>query len=315
MYFYLLNSFSLNSISDKKKGIFFALFTTLLWGFLPIVLKVSLAELPPVLVTWFRFFLASLLLIIYYVIRKPSEFRIMIRPPSLLILASISLGLNYLGFISGVHYTTPAIAEIFIQTGAILLAISGFVFFREKASFRQIIGIVMVFSGLVVFYRDQILLLADNIDRYQKGVLLTLGGGIMWTSYAILQKRLVRDYDPMLLNLVLFTLPAIAYIPFVDFRAFQGLTPAMWGVLIFLGVNTLLAYGSLGYALKYLEANKVSVIITLNPIITFSAMAILMALEVSWIVHENFTFVSIAGASLVISGAVFTVLKRRKRKQ
>ena len=89
----------------------------------------------------------------------------------------------------------------------------------------------------------------------------------------------------------------------------------MWGVLIFLGVNTLLAYGSLGYALKYLEANKVSVIITLNPIITFSAMAILMALEVSWIVHENFTFVSIAGASLVISGAVFTVLKRRKRKQ
>lgn len=238
----------------------------------------------------------------------------MIHPPFLLILASISLGLNYLGFISGVHYTTPSIAEIFIQTGAILLAISGFIFFRERASFRQIIGIIMVFGGLAVFYRDQILVLAENIDRYQKGALLTIIGGVMWTCYAILQKRLVRNFDPMVLNLVLFTLPAIGYIPFVDFKEFQGLTPGIWGVLIFLGINTLMAYGSLGYALKYLEANKVSVIITLNPIITFSAMAILMAMEVSWIVHENFTFISIAGATLVISGAVLTVLKGRKKQ-
>lgn len=304
----------MNSISDKQKGIFFALFTALLWGFLPIILKVSLAKLPPITVTWFRFSLASLMLIGYFSFKKPGEFRIMIHPPFLLILASISLGLNYLGFISGVHYTTPAIAEIFIQTGAILLALSGFVFFREKASIRQVFGIVMVFSGLAVFYKDQILQLADNIDLYQKGVLLTIGGGIMWTSYAILQKRLVRNFEPMTLNLVLFSLPAIAYIPFVDFRLFQGLTLGMWSVLIFLGINTLLAYGSLGYALKYLEANMVSVIITLNPIITFSLIAILMIMEVTWIVHENFTFVSITGAAMVVSGAVFTVLKSKKRQ-
>jgi drug/metabolite transporter (DMT)-like permease len=301
-----------NSISDKQKGIFFASFTTLLWGFLPIILKVSLTELSPIIVTWFRFFLASVLLIIYFAIKRPQEFGIMIHPPFLLILAAICLGLNYLGFISGIHYTTPAIAEIFIQTGAILLALSGFVFFREKASPRQIVGIILVFSGLAVFYRDQILQLADNIDLYQKGVLLTIGGGIMWTSYAILQKRLVRNYEPMTLNLVLFSLPAIAYLPFVDFTLFRGLSLGMWAVLFFLGINTLLAYGSLGYALKYLEANKVSVIITLNPIITFSALAALMAMEVTWIVHENFTLVSIVGAAMVIGGAVFTVLKSRK---
>lgn len=304
----------MNHISEKHKGIFFALFTALLWGFLPIVLKVSLSELSPINVTWFRFFLASTFLIIYYAIREPSEFRIMLRPPFLLILAAISLGLNYLGFISGVNYTTPAIAEIFIQTGAILLAISGFVFFREKASIRQVLGIILVFSGLAIFYRDQILVLADNIIRYQKGVLLTIWGGIMWTCYAILQKRLVSKFEPMSLNLVLFTIPALGYIPFVHFEDFEGLSLGMWGVLFFLGINTLLAYGSLGYALKYLEANKVSVIIILNPIITFSVMAILMTMEVTWIADENFTIISIAGAAIVIVGTVLTVLKSKQRR-
>jgi drug/metabolite transporter (DMT)-like permease len=299
--------------SNVQKGILFALFTTLLWGFLPIVLKVALSTLSPVVVTWFRFFLASSVLIIYYSIRKPAAFRIMVRPPGLLIVAALCLGLNYLGFISGIHFTTPAIAEIFIQTGAILLALSGFILFHERASLRQIIGIIMVFGGLAIFYREQIVILAVNAARYQKGVFLTIAGGVMWTCYAIIQKRLVREYDPMELNLILFSLPALGYIPFIDWQTFQSLSLGTWGILVFLGINTLLAYGSLGYALRYLEANKVSVIITMNPIITFSALAIFMAMDVKWVVKENFTFYSIAGAVLVISGAILTVLKNAKK--
>ena len=134
----------------------------------------------------------------------------------------------------------------------------------------------------------------------------------MWAVYAIIQKQLVKKYPPMELNLVLFTIPAIGFLPFVDFNQFNELTPGMWGILIILGVNTLLAYGSLAFALKYLEANKVSIIITLNPVITFSALAILIALEVSWVVRENFTYISIFGAALVVAGAVLTVLRRSK---
>ena len=86
-----------------------------------------------------------------------------------------------------------------------------------------------------------------------------------------------------------------------------------WGYLIFLGINTILAYGSLGFALKYLEANKVSVIITLNPIITFILMLIFGILEVQWIVRENFTPITVIGAVMVILGTIFTVLKIRKK--
>lgn len=299
--------------SNYSKGIFFALSTALLWGFLPIVLKVSLSRLSPLDVSWFRFAFAFIVMLGYHLILKPTGLSIIKKPPLFLILASICLGLNYLGLISGVHHTTPAIAEVFIQSGAIFLAIVSFIFFGEKASPRQMFGILVVISGLGIFYWNQILVLADNIGQYQKGVFFTLFAGTMWTCFAIFQRKLVRKYDPMQLNLVIFGIPAIGFLPFVNFSMFAELSLGMWGVIIFLGANTLIAYGALAYALKFLDASKVSVIITLNPIITFSSLAILMAMEVAWVVEENFTLISILGAIMVVIGSVLTIMKARSK--
>jgi drug/metabolite transporter (DMT)-like permease len=300
--------------TDFQKGILFASFTALLWGFLAIVLKISLKNCSPVEITWLRFTIAFVILGVYLLIRNPSSFGIFLRPPPLLIFAGICLGFNYLGFITGIHFTTPGIAQIFIQTGPVLLALSGFLFFKEKASLRQIIGLFLVFGGLAVFYHNQIIMFAENINRYQRGVLWTVFGAIMWAAYAVFQKQLVKAYSPLELNLVLFGLPAIGYFPFVDFQIIKSASAIEWGLFLFLGCNTLLAYGSLANAFQFLEANKVSVIITLNPIITISVMSILALLNVDWIVHEKFTLVSFAGASLVIFGAILTILKKRREK-
>lgn len=305
-------------MSDKasiRKGIFFASVTAILWGFLAIVLKVSLANLSPIEVTWIRFVIAFLLLSIYLLFKRPSSFRIFTHPPLLLIAAAVCLGFNYIGFISGINLTTPGIAQIFIQTGPVLLAISGFVFFKEKATIRQVIGLLFVFGGLAVFYRNQILELAEDVNKYQMGVLWTIFGAVMWASYAVFQKKLVKRYEPLELNLILFGLPAVGYLPLVDFQLLSMASAAEWGILLFLGCNTLLAYGSLAFAFKYLEANKVSVIITLNPIITISAMSILAILDVDWVVHEKFTMISLTGASLVISGAALTILGSKKNNK
>jgi drug/metabolite transporter (DMT)-like permease len=301
-------------ITNRTKGVLAASMTAFLWGFLPIVLDVSLNKLSPVDVSWARFVIAFVTLFIYHILFKPKELKIMIRPPILIILAAICLGLNYLGLISGLHYTTPAIAEIFIQSGAIFLAIVGFLFFKEKASWYQLIGLGIVVIGLGLFYREQIIVLADHFDVFQKGVLLTLFGGSMWTCYAVMQRKLVAKWDPLALNLLLFGIPAMGYLPLVNFQAFASLNLVMWGVVLFLGVNTLIAYGGMSFALKYLPASRVSVIITLNPIITFSTIAILMALDVSWIAPEKFTFLSILGACGVVIGAVLTLWKKEKSK-
>ena len=88
-----------------------------------------------------------------------------------------------------------------------------------------------------------------------------------------------------------------------------------WYILIYLGLNTVIAYGSLAMAIKFTEATRVSVIITLNPIITFVTMAILTRLDVSWIEPESFSLFSIFGALSVLAGAITVISAGWKNKK
>jgi drug/metabolite transporter (DMT)-like permease len=104
------------------------------------------------------------------------------------------------------------------------------------------------------------------------------------------------------------------FFPFIKIDQLLSLNSVEWIVLIFLGLNTVLAYGFLSLAIKYSEAIKVSVIISLNPILTFIGMAILGWAEVSWIEPEHFNGLSILGAALVISGAIVTILSKKNKE-
>jgi len=300
------------NISTTYKGIAFASFTALLWGFLAIVLKIATYDIAPVDIAWMRFFIAFLGLGLYYIFRKPVYFAIFKKPPVTLLIAAISLSINYFGFITGIHLTTPSVAQVFIQLGPVLLAISGFTFFKERVYKKQIAGLIIAVAGLLLFYNEQLSVLIGDPKIFKNGVLWVVIGALAWAFYATFQKRLVFDYHPMQLNLVLFGVPVILLAPFVTFTNFSALSINNWLILLFLGGNTLGAYCSLAYALKFLEANKVSVIIIQNPIITFVIMAVLGEMQVNWIQPEKFTLLTLTGAFLVIIGAGLTVFSKKR---
>jgi drug/metabolite transporter (DMT)-like permease len=297
-------------MSASYKGILYAIITAILWGVLAIVLKVSLSRLTPADITWFRFALAFVVLASYYYLKKPGYLRILRNPPLLLILATLFLAVNYFGFIRGLELTSPGIAQIFIQLGPVLLAVSGFVFFNEKLAIRQAGGLLLVSAGLMIFYNEQIHLILTDRGAWQKGVVWIIIAAVTWAAYSVLLKIMVLKYPPMQLNLVIFGLPALLYLPFVNFGHFLQLSLTGWLILIFLGLNTLVAYGLLSLAMKYTEANKISVILILNPILTFALMAIISSSGATWIKHEHFTLVTIAGATIVLAGAILTIIRK-----
>jgi drug/metabolite transporter (DMT)-like permease len=302
-------------MQNSCKGILYAIYTAALWGVLAIVLKVSLNDLSPVDITWFRFFLAFVSLAGYYIIKKPHYLRIFRKPPALLVVATLCLAVNYYGFIEGVNLTSPSIAQVFIQMGPVLLAISGFVFFKEKVTIRQVIGLTLVLFGLLLFYREQLHVIVSGKQAMQTGILWVLIAAVSWAVYSVLLKVLVLRYPPMQLNLVIFGLPVLLYMPFVNFSHFMGIGLTGWLILLFLGLNTLFAYGLLSLAIQYTEANKISVILVLNPLLTFTLMALFGYAGVTWIRHENYTLATITGALIVLAGAVLTILRKNRSRQ
>ena len=300
-------------MQNHTKGIICASITAFFWGFLAIALKVANREVDSISIVWFRFVFAFIILAIWQAVKSPSSFQILKKPPLLLILAALGLSWNYLGYMLGIHYTTPSNAQLFIQTGPIMLAVAGFVFFREKIARNQIIGFSLAIFGLSFFYSDQLSAFFETRGNYNSGVLLTISGALAWATYAILQKKLVTRFSVESLNLFLFGFPALIYLPFVKFKPLLELHYTWWLLLFFLGANTFIAYTCMARALKYIEANKVSVIIILNPIITFITMGILTEIDVTWITHERFSMITILGASLVILGAMLVARKTKAK--
>lgn len=301
-------------MQNHLKGILYASFTALLWGVLAIVLKIIDKDIEPATIVWFRFVLAFGMLAAWQAVKNPSSFKLISKPPLLLIIATLGLSWNYISFMMGIHYTTPSNAQLFIQTGPILLAVAGIVFFKEKISRLQTVGFAVAIAGIAFFYRDQLMAFFDTKHEYNLGVIYILTSAMAWATYAILQKKLVKKYSIESLNLVIFGLPVLLYAPFINLGPLLHVSWVTWVLLLFVGLNTLFSYTFLSVALKNTDASKVSIIIILNPIITFICMDIFTRLDVTWIQHERFSSMSIVGAVLVIVGAIL-VAKRQKPKR
>lgn len=298
-------------MQDHTKGIIYASITAFFWGFLAIALKVATREVEPITIVWFRFVVAFIMLAIWQTFKNPSSFKILVKPPWLLLFAAVALSWNYMGYMMGIHYTTPSNAQLFIQTGPLILATAGFVWFKEKVTRNQIIGFAIALLGFTFFYSDQLSAFFESVGTYKMGILLTISGAIAWASYAVAQKKLVIKHSVDSLNLFLFGFPALIYFPFVNITPLFELHWSWWLLMVFLGANTFIAYTCIANALKYTEANKVSIIIILNPMITFITMGILTKLDVSWVEHERFSFITLVGAILVFAGAILVARKQK----
>jgi len=300
-------------MKDQSKGILYASITASLWGFLAIALKMAVMELSPVSVVWVRFTTAFISLAIVTLIFRRKDFNVYRNIHWMLLLAGLFLGFNYLGFISGIKYVSPSSSQVFIMVAPVTFALSGIVVFREKVNLQHIIGFALVVTGIGLFYSEQIRDLVNAEHHFTRGMLLIFGGGLSWAVFASLQKHLLKTYSPNQLNLFIYSLCAILLLPFVQFSKLPGLSGGQYLLLFYLGLNTVLAYGALSLAIKYTEATRVSVIITLNPIITFVTMAILSHMQVEWIEPESFSMLSITGALVVLAGAITVILAGRIR--
>lgn len=266
-------------------------------------------------IVWFRFVVAFFLLFFYLLKFQPLALHIkpLIRP--IPILAILCLAFNYWAYLVGVDYTSPSNAQIVIQLGPMILALSGVLYFGESLSFIKWLGITSFFAGFFLFYMNQYSLAVIPRNQYTKGILWIVIAAIFWSFYAIVQKRILKYSHPQSLNIMIDGFCALAFLPFVDFSSLASLDFNNHAILIFLGVNTVVAYGCMSEALQRIPANQVSVIIALNPLLTIFLMQILKIYQFDFIPYEVLGWQSFVGALLIILGAILVVTKIRFQRR
>lgn len=296
-----------------KLGFLLALTTAILWGVLPIALKAVMETLDPITTTFFRFAIAAVLLTPYILSRtrgtsalNPQRFRSATLLLQLLI-AGLLLSGNYGLYILGLNRTTAEATQLMIQVAPMLLLVSGLWVFGERFSRGQWIGFATFFSGLLMFFSPRFHDVFVAMNAYGVGMLMVFLAAILWTGYAILQKFLLREFSSQETMLVFYWIGALSFLPFTDFSSLPQLSSLQWGLLIFCGLNTLIAYGSFAEAMVHIEASKVSTVLALTPLITF---VLVHTIPNTGLVVEPLSLLSVGGAILVVVGSMVTALNK-----
>jgi drug/metabolite transporter (DMT)-like permease len=301
------------AVSNWRLGLGLSLITVVLWGLVPISLAVVLNKIDPYTINWFRFTSAFISLGCYLVSQKnlPKISKLRSSSPYLWAIAILGLMGNYLFFVMGLQATSPSHAEVLIQLAGVSFSLGALAIFKERYTRNQWIGLGVLIAGFIGFFSEQLKVLFASSDRYISGSLMLVVAALTWAVYALAQKQLLAKLDSAHIMWVIYGACGIFFGILAKPQSLLQLNAIEWIMLIFCGLNTVIAYGCFAESLQHWEASKVSAILALAPIVTIASMSIITWLYPGLVTPEHLTLLSLLGAILIVSGSISISLGKR----
>lgn len=294
--------------TDYARGIIYAAIPAVLWGILPILMKIALKDFSGASIVWFRFVFAFGALYLFLKNKKRKPEAIIIAPPLWGVVSGLFLAGNYYCFLKSVEISSPSNAGILIQIAPVMLVLLGVTWFKERFERRQGMGLLIATVGFILFYRDQSGQW-DSSGVYLEALAYLTLAAFLWVGYMVLQKKLAGQHEAQHLNLLVYGTASVVLLPAINWPEYLGADPMSWILMIFLGLNTLLAYGFLAEAVRFIPLWLLSVIITLNPFITLALMHVVPKFWPGLIPPEVIGEWGYVGAITAVLGVIMVIRK------
>ena len=192
--------------TNWRLGLSFSLVTAIMWGALPIALKVVLGEMDSITVTWYRFSISAAIALAWYGRRSVGAIKRLLSRPlwPFTLLAVAGLLTNYIFYLIGLDHTTAEAAQILIQLAPLMLLVGSVWFFKEPFSAAQWLGVIAFTVGLLLFFHHRLRTLASIEESYLLGLFVLLLAAITWAGYGLAQKYLLKYVNQRLATFDLY---------------------------------------------------------------------------------------------------------------
>ncbi len=197
-------------MSGRKIALIALIFAVLLGSGTAGITKKGLMEIPPYSFTFFRFFIASLFVLPFFLHskgHKTSNLKELI-PTSL-----FATG-NVLFFILGVSLTTANVGSLIYAAVPLLIAVILYVLYRHRFSRQKECGLIIGFLGVLLI---TVLPLVEKGQAFAGNIggnLLLTVAIISWSFYMVFSKRLHEKYSPFLITSNFIFLSTVVLFPF-----------------------------------------------------------------------------------------------------
>lgn len=291
-------------------GLFLALFTSYMWGILPVILKGLLGSLDPYTLTWSRFMIAALLLLPWIVYRYGWQvFRLSRLGLGLVVLCILGATSNYVMYLMGLKYISPGSAQVVIQLAPMFMLLGGLIIFKESFALLQWVGFCILVLGIALFFNPRFSDLVSDVGAYDLGIFWVAFSALAAAVYALAQKRLLRLLSPEGIMFYIYLFGGFLLLFSATPSQGLALTPIQMGLVFLSAVITLVSYVSFATSMKHIEVSRVSMVLALNPLFTVGNMALATFVFPGFVEPESLNMLSWIGAILVVVGSALGSLK------
>jgi len=277
-----------------------------LWGGALVIARGIAVLAPPMGVTFWRWLIA-LLILLPFVWRKLPSLTANNRSIFALLPLACFMVVGTTLSVAAVNYTTAINATIINAAQAAMIAVVAFVLLRERLIPRQILGVVLAFSGILVmvFKGELALLLSVDVNW---GDVLMLGAIVAWARYAVGIHRAkdLPDGDVLLFYIAVVAVACLLPLYIVEARYVREINPtptAIAGIAYLAVGSTVLAIFLWNLSIRSVGASRAGMFVNLIPV--FGAVFAMVFLG------ERLYPYHIAGALFVAVGIVMAVRQTR----
>jgi drug/metabolite transporter (DMT)-like permease len=291
-------------------GFLLSLIAAGLWGILPIALKELLAGMDAITIVWYRFLAAGLVLAAWLTFKGNLPNLVAATPTVrwILIISALGLCANYFLFSQSLNYVNGETSEAVIQLTTLFLILGGVVFYKEPFDGIQKLGTALIVVGLVLFFNDRLASFGSFENQETIGVLIVFVAAVTWTVYALLQKKLFKNFSSVQILFMIYGFSVVVLLPFISPAKLFQLSSFELALLGFCCINTLIAYGCFAEALNLWDASKVSAVLALAPLFTIGTLKVIVFFDPDYAFSDRLTAISLLGALFLVIGSVLAAL-------
>lgn len=225
---------------------------------------IRLAQAPPAVIAFYRLFFATLFFAPWAFGQKKRR-GFSSRQLQLGFAAGALLALHFLFWMTSLEHTSVASSVVLVTTQPLFVFLISVLFLKEKPTKAMWVGLILALAGSVVVVFSQ----SESGTSRLFGNLLAIGGAVMMACYFLVGRKLRQELSLAPYSVLVYGSSSLVLVLFILLRGLplQGYGGETWLMFLLLAlIPTVLGHNSLNWALKYLPATMVSVVILGEPL-------------------------------------------------
>jgi drug/metabolite transporter (DMT)-like permease len=283
-------------------GIFFAIIACIIWSGNFIVARAFINDVPPVALSFFRWSVATIILLPLAIRNLKQEQKIIFQNRNYFFWTSLFGVAIFNTFLYIAAHTTSAINMALIGTSSspIFSVFLAAVFLKERVSVLRMIGMLVMLLG-IIFLLVKGSWVRLTTFHFTTGDLWVLGAAVFFAGYNVMVRKKPASITPITFLFTTFFIGSVILLPFYIWESAHSAaivwTPDLVLAILYLGLGTsVIAFLLWNVAISRLGAAKTALFGNLIPLFS--------SLEAVWLLNEKITTFHIASGLLIVTGLI-----------